>query len=216
MGETWRSGDSEKRPAGGGIRASGDGEEWAEGERGAPEDGEERAGGGLEGEGMGAVAQALPRRDRCILRIVEERGVPVSELAGALGMSRGALQRRVRRARKLARDPDLLVVLQAWRHLDAADRRLVYLHRVLGLSLREIARRGLAGGSGQNGRAPGRTLSALRRRLGQIERRAKRVSGCLRRGVKPRGASGATGQRRIRQTKPTRRAEHPRPEGARP
>jgi len=141
---------------------------------------ENQALGSVPGAGGGApdtvdrLTEALPRRDRCILRLLG-RGVPISELAGALGMTRASLQRRIRRVRKLADDPAVTSVLRAWRHLDPADRRLVYLHRVLRLSLREIARRGLAAGLGQGAGPPGRTLSALRRRMRRIERRARRL-----------------------------------------
>ncbi len=147
---------------------------------------------GVEGGEVGGVldslAEALPRRDRCILRVLD-RGVPVSELAGALGMTRAALQRRIRRTRRLASDPAVLGMLRAWRRLDGADRRLVYLHYMLRMSLREIARQGLAEGAGGGGAAPGRTLSALRRRMRGIERKARRSGGY---------ADGATSVKRMR------------------
>ncbi len=161
--------------AGGGLRGA------ATGTPGA--DGGTRGEGGGDPDAVDRLTEALPRRDRCILRLLG-RGVPVSELAGALGMTRASLQRRIRRVRKLADDPAVTSVLRAWRHLDPADRRLVYLHRVLRLSLREIARRGLAAGLGQGGGPPGRTLSALRRRMRRIERRARRLGS-------RRGAAGA-------------------------
>jgi len=118
------------------------------------------------------VDLVLSVQDRSLLRLLYRRGATQRELAGAMGISRAALRRRIRRVRHKVADPVLVGLALTWHRLGPAERRLAYLHHVADLSVAEIARRGLADGSaGPNGQGPSRTT--LRRRLRRIEAKAK-------------------------------------------
>jgi len=142
--------------------------------------------------GLDSLIMALPFKERCLLRLLYHRGAFWWEVAGALGMSIHSLRRRIRQTLKRAENPRYAAMLKAWPYLEAEERRLLYLYRMLGLSLREIARQGLAEGTGQVGlHEPGHTVSALRRRLTRVERKAVRLARQIhRRPPQPQGAAG--------------------------
>ena len=121
----------------------------------------------------GALRTVSPQ-DRALLRLVYLRGAGRQELADALGVSRQALGRRLKRAIAKATDPAQLALVRSWRRLTRQERQLAYLHRILGLSLREIARRGMMDAPESGG---GRRISEpqLRRRLRRIERKVRRA-----------------------------------------
>jgi predicted DNA-binding protein (UPF0251 family) len=125
-----------------------------------------------------AAMESLSVRERNLLRLIYRRGASHKELAGLLGVSRWAVRRMVRQALTRARDPMHLALVRSWRRLTPTDQRLAYLHRILGLSLREISRLGLVAGPAENGRS-GRpaclnTLRAWMRRIERGLRRAER------------------------------------------
>jgi len=118
-----------------------------------------------------AAMESLSVRDRNLLRLVYRRGASHGEVAGVLGVSRRAVRRMVRRALERARDPMHLALLRSWRGLTPRERRLAYLLRILGLSLREIARLGLVDGPAGDGRSGGPAcLNTLRAWMRRIER----------------------------------------------
>ena len=118
------------------------------------------------------VDLVLSVQDRSLLRLLYRRGATQRELAGAMGISRAALRRRLRRVRQKAADPVLIGLALLWRRLPPADRHLAYLHYVVEMSTAEIVRRGLADGvPGRNGHGPSGTT--LRRRLRKIAGKAK-------------------------------------------
>jgi len=86
----------------------------------------------------------LPQRDRSLLTLLRCRGASLREVAGLLGVSRITVRRMAGRAVRRATDPENLAILASWQRLKPEERRLVYLHRFLGMSLRRIARLGLA------------------------------------------------------------------------
>jgi AcrR family transcriptional regulator len=118
---------------------------------------------------LARLMKTLPRQEWGLLSLVHRRGATSRELAAALGISRGTLRNRVSAAMRRARSPVLASLARQWGRLRPAERRLAYLHLVLGLSLREITRRGLMPVSGGDGRPA--SASALGRRLRRIERR---------------------------------------------
>jgi len=99
------------------------------------------------------------------LRLLYHRGASQGELAGAMGISRMDLRRIVRRAMARATDPMQIALLAAWRRLTPEEQRLAYLHRFLGLSLREIARHALVEGPQGDGPASPTTLRRMMRRI---------------------------------------------------
>jgi predicted DNA-binding protein (UPF0251 family) len=123
-----------------------------------------------------AILIGLPLKEQCIVRLLCHRRATQWEVAGALGISTASLRRLLRRCLKRARDPVLAALLDAWSLLETGEQRLVYLHRVLGLSLREIARRGIADPPATGGTQPAATLSTLRRRMRRIERKGARLA----------------------------------------
>jgi hypothetical protein len=81
-----------------------------------------------------------------------------------------------------ANDPETLATLRCWRRLTDDERRLVYLHRILGTTLATIARLNLicipaAPGFGGGEPTPGTRLAALRRMVRGIHRKARRGAG---------------------------------------
>jgi len=113
--------------------------------------------------------RALPLRERCVLRLVYDLGASQRQLAGAMGVSHRDVRRMVHRARARATDPVQAALVAAWRRLTPQQRRLAYLHRFLNLSLRQIARHGMA----RNCRGEViTTLSTLRREMRRIMRKA--------------------------------------------
>jgi hypothetical protein len=82
-----------------------------------------------------------------------------------MGISRQDLRGIVRRAMARATDPMQVALLAAWRRLTPDQRRLAYLHRFLGLSLREIARHELIEGPRCDGPASPSTLRRMMRRI---------------------------------------------------
>jgi DNA-directed RNA polymerase specialized sigma24 family protein len=123
------------------------------------------------------VLQTLPLRDRCLLRLLYRRGATQSELAGALGISRYALRRILRRVVARARDPLQNAIVTQWDRLTPWEQRLAYLHRILGLSLREIARHGLVESPTRDGRSGGAAcVNTLRARMRRIEARVRATS----------------------------------------
>ena len=87
--------------------------------------------------------RALPLRQRCLLRLIYHRGASLAELAGALGMSRSSLKWTLNQALGQAADPLHRGMVDCWDRLTGREQRLLYLHRILGLSLRKIVREGL-------------------------------------------------------------------------
>jgi len=123
------------------------------------------------------VLQALPLRERCLLRLLYRRGATQSEVAGALGISRYALRRILRRVVARARDPLQNAIVTQWDRLTPGEQRLAYLHRILGLSLREIARHGLVESPVRDGRSDGAAcVNTLRARMRRIEARVRATS----------------------------------------
>jgi len=118
-----------------------------------------------------AAMESLSVRERNLLRLVYRRGASHGEVAGVLGVSRRAVRRMVRQALARATDPMHLALLRSWRRLTPSEQRLAYLHRILGLSLREIARLGLVDGPAEDGRSEGPAcLNTLRAWMRRIER----------------------------------------------
>jgi DNA-directed RNA polymerase specialized sigma24 family protein len=121
--------------------------------------------------------QAFPLRERCLLRLLYRRGATQSEVAGALGISRAALRRILRRVVVRARDPLQNAIVAQWDRLTPGEQRLAYLHRILGLSLREIARHGLVESPARDGRSGGAVcVNTLRARMRRIEARVRAIS----------------------------------------
>ena len=117
----------------------------------------------------------MPLRERSLLRLLYYRGASHRELAGALGISRPALRRMLNRILARATDPLLAATVSAWDRLAPAERRLAYLHRVLGLALRDIARQGLVPGREIGGRPAGAArLTTMRRQMRAIDRKVTR------------------------------------------
>jgi DNA-binding transcriptional regulator LsrR (DeoR family) len=109
--------------------------------------------------------------------LLHHRGATQSEVAGALGISRAALRRIIQRAVALARDPLQIGIVAIWDRLSPEDQRLAYLHRILGLSLREIARHGLVESPVRDGRSGGAAcVNTLRSRMRRIEARVRATS----------------------------------------
>ena len=117
----------------------------------------------------------LPLKERSLLRLLYCRGATQGELAGALGVSRGAVRRMLRRALLRATDPENLAILRCWRWLADEERRLARLHRFLGISLSEIARNRLIAPAGFNGSPPDpASFGQLRGMMRNIQRKARR------------------------------------------
>jgi len=108
--------------------------------------------------------------ERAALDLIYRGMATQRELAAVLGISRGALRHRLRRARRRAADPLRAVLLRHGSRVCGADYRLAWLHLIEGRSLRQIARLGLAVGT-EDGRSP----SALRRRMRRIRRKLERA-----------------------------------------
>ena len=138
---------------------------------------------------LNPAALVLSTQERSLLRLLYHRGASQREVAGALGISRAALRRRVRRARDKAADPVLVGLALVWRRLSPAERRLAYLHHVLDVSLAEITRRGLGDPAAIGNGSAGPSRTTLRRRLRGIERKAKLAAG-ERRNRETRNAQG--------------------------
>ncbi len=119
--------------------------------------------------GAAEVLRTLPRRDRGLLRLAHARGASHAELADALGVSRATVRKWIGRAEAHARDPRRLALATHLTRLRERDRRLAYLHWVVGLSIREIARQRLVPAFGRAGRHP--SEATLRRHLRRIGRR---------------------------------------------
>ena len=129
----------------------------------------------LLGRSIWRTFRALPLRDRSILRLLYYRGASQGELAGALGISRKSLRRTLHRILARASDPMTLALLAAWNDLDPAEQRLAYLHRILGMSLREIVRYGLVPGPEGDGRSNGTAcMNTVRKKLRAIDRKIRR------------------------------------------
>ena len=124
-------------------------------------------------------------RERSLLRLVHLRGATQREIAGVLGISRTALRVMLRRAERKARDPTQAALVRTWRRLTERERRLAYLHLVVGLSLGEIARRRLADGSGDGRRTSGESKNTLARRVREILRKIGRSEARRRRREHP-------------------------------
>ena len=121
----------------------------------------------------GGPATGTPAlRERAALDLLDRGMASQRELAAVLGISRGALRHRLRRAQRRAANPLRAVLLRFGRRLDPPDHRLAWLHLVEGRSLRKIARDGLAVGIHD-----GHSLSALRRRMRRIRRKLQRAAG---------------------------------------
>ena len=115
------------------------------------------------------ILKILPRREWGLLSLVYRRGATRQELAAVLGISRASLRKRIKAATRRATNPLLAVLSRQWGRLEPAEQRLAYLRLVLGLSLREIARRRLVPGLVRGNGPP--SASSLRRHLARIERR---------------------------------------------
>jgi hypothetical protein len=87
------------------------------------------------------------------------------------------VRRRLERAARRAADPELLRLVTSWEVLEPHERRLAYLHRVLGVSLRGIARDGLVKMPRRNGRSGGAAcVNTLRAWMRKIERKIERAT----------------------------------------
>lgn len=124
--------------------------------------------------GLERLLEGLTLRERSVLRLFHLRGASQRELAGALGMSRAGIRRLLRRAERRAASGNQAALFREWGHLTDEEQRLAYLHRVLGLSLREIARRGLVVMECRGDVRPP-SASTLRRRMRAIERKVVRA-----------------------------------------
>ncbi len=122
--------------------------------------------------------RALPLRERSLLKLIYQRGATATELAGVLGIKPRNVRRAVANAVQRASDPFHRDMVVCWDRLAPREQRLLYLHRVLALSLRQIVREGLMEGSECTGAAgPGASLSSLRREIHAIERKVARLRG---------------------------------------
>jgi hypothetical protein len=121
----------------------------------------------------------LPLRERSLLRLIYQRGATHAELAGALGMSRRSIRRAIRNALERLADPLLLDIVACWHRLSPSQQRLIYLHRVLGMSLSKIVRDGLMPPHEQrDGRSAERPcLCTLRKQWREIDRKVRRQGG---------------------------------------
>jgi hypothetical protein len=118
----------------------------------------------------------LPPKERSLLRLIYHRGATHQELAHALGLSTKTLTRTLGRILRRATSPLQLEMVACWDHLDPWEQRLIYLHRVLGMPLRRIAREGLLPPARTDRRAgPTPSLSGLRVRMRAIERKVRRI-----------------------------------------
>ncbi len=124
---------------------------------------------------LGRAWRLLPQRDRSLLTLLRRRGASLREVAGLLGVSSITVRRMAGRAVRRATDPENLAILASWQRLRPEERRLVYLHRFLGMSLRRIARLGLvatsASGSGPG--APGSPRAMWRKIRRKVRRWAR-------------------------------------------
>ncbi|KPJ72529.1 MAG: hypothetical protein AMS14_07575 [Planctomycetes bacterium DG_20] len=122
------------------------------------------------------IWRVLPRRDRYLLALLHRRGASLSELSGLLGVSRITVRRMAERAVRRATDPENLAILASWRRLAPEEQRLAYVHRFMGMPLREIARLRLVPTPGATGsKAAG--VNVLRRMLKRIRRKARLPTG---------------------------------------
>jgi DNA-directed RNA polymerase specialized sigma24 family protein len=115
--------------------------------------------------------RTLPHRERCIINLIYNRGATVAEVAGLLGISRTGLTRILTRGISRVTNPFYQALANNWDRLTPRHRRLLYLHRVLDISLATIARDGLmtpVDGAGPT--APPDTLWTLRRELREAMR----------------------------------------------
>jgi transcriptional regulator with XRE-family HTH domain len=120
----------------------------------------------------------LPLRERSLLRLIYQRGATQAELAGAIGMSQRSIRRTIRNALERLADPLLLDIVACWHRLSPSQQRLIYLHRVLGMSLSKIARDGLMPQELRDGRTAERPcLCTLRKQWREIERKVRRQGG---------------------------------------
>jgi hypothetical protein len=120
------------------------------------------------------VLRLLPTRHRCLIRLLYYRGASQTELAGALGISRPALRRMLRQAVSRATDPRTIAILGCWRRLTPYERRLAYLHRILGVSLARIAALGLVAIPAGRSESEWARARYLRHTMRTIQRRADR------------------------------------------
>lgn len=122
------------------------------------------------------ILRALPLRERSLLSLIYRRGASPGEIAGLLGVRPRAVRTMQQQALRRATDPLLAAVLAIWRSLSAEDRRLAYLHHMVGLPVREIARSGLLDNlrPGDSPR-PTTCFSTVQERLDRIERQAQRA-----------------------------------------
>lgn len=127
-------------------------------------------------QGPLSFLRLLPLRDRSLLMLAYGRGAKVSEIAGLLGLPKKQVRRLVRSARRRASDRGLVALASVWRRLEPHERRLVYLHRVLGMPLRAIARMRLVDVPSERGQAEraGSRL-VLRRVIARIEGKARKL-----------------------------------------
>ena len=131
--------------------------------------------------------RTLPLRDRCLLRLFLDRGASHGELAGVLGISRKRVARTLERLLSVASDPGRIALISVWSRLSPEEQRLAYLHLILEMPLREIARTGLLRRQepdGSLGAVVSRTtLCRLMRRIERKVRRYKARSQATRPGM---------------------------------
>jgi DNA-directed RNA polymerase specialized sigma24 family protein len=91
-------------------------------------------------------------------------------------MSRRGIRQTVHRALVRITDPLLLEIAACWNRLSPEQQRLVYLHRVLGIPLRQVARDGLLRHKQRDGRSAEFPCPAtLRKQMREIERKVRRL-----------------------------------------
>jgi len=121
------------------------------------------------------VFNALPPRDRSLLRLFYQRGATQAEVAALMGISRKSVRLLLRRILARVRDPLVEGLVAIWGHLEGRDQRLAYLHCLRGLSLRAIARNDLLRDSAEPGGRPTPSVTTLRRRMRRMQRQVGRA-----------------------------------------
>ena len=119
--------------------------------------------------------RVLSPQERSLLRLVFKRGASERELAALLGTSKTSVRRRLEQAVERATDPAQQALVTVWRQLAPYEQRLAYLHRVLGLSIRQIAHDRLIGPPPGSREGAAARASSLRVVIRGIDRKVLRL-----------------------------------------